>query len=270
MKRGVDPLLVAVTAIVLAIASSFAVQTRLSAQDATPVASPVISPVASPIAGSVPCTALFGIAEGQACLLTLNGTAALGALDLYIDGTLAVAGIPFASLGEYIPVSAGEHEFALVPSGQPPANAAIVRRGTLAEGTAYELSTFGAGSDLRVLILPVDTRPLAEGTSRLRLVHGSPDIPALDLAITGGVPLVRGVPPGQASPAIDVPTGVYELEVRVAGTEDVLLPLPGIALLPNTTYSVYVSGSPAQGSLGATLAPVFIAPDIAASATPVA
>lgn len=270
MTRRATAWVTIVFAAMLAVSSYVAIWSRLGAQDATPVASPVAAVVASPIAGSVPCTALFGIAEGQACLLALNGSPDLGGFDLYIDGSLVVPGVFFASLGEFISVAAGERQFEVVPSGLSLADAVLAGRGTLGEGVAYGLSTSGAGDNLRMMIQPIDTRPLADNTARLRLVHDATDAPAVDLAIVSGVPLVRGVASGQTSPSIDVPAGTYELEVRVASADDVLLPLPGTALLPSTTYNLYLTGSPADGTLGILLAPIFVTPEIAASATPVA
>jgi hypothetical protein len=92
----------------------------------------------------------------------------------------------------------------------------------------------------------------------VRLVHGSQDAPAIDLAITGGVPIVANVRPGEASVAVDIPSGTYALELRAAGATNVLLPLPGTVLAPNTSYTIFVLGSLQGGTLGAVLVPVLI------------
>jgi hypothetical protein len=238
---------------------------HLAAQNATPVA----TPVASPVAGGVPCTALFGIVAGNACVLTLNGSADTGPLDVYVDGVFLVAGESFGTLGDFVPVAAGEHFIQFVPSGAPPESAVLGVRVDLRDGVAYELAALGAGGNLRGVLLPVDTRPLRQEGARLRMVHGSPDAPALDLAITGGVPVVADLRPGAVSPAIDLPSGTYALEVREAGTQTVLLPLPGTVLNPNTTYTFFAIGTLAGGTFGVILVPVAIPPEAAASATPI-
>jgi len=118
--------------------------------------------------------------------------------------------------------------------------------------------------------LPVDTRPLAEDASRVRVMHSAPDAPAIDLALTAGESVIPDLENGDVSDSIGLPANTYDLEARIAGTTDLALPLPGTVFAPATVYTVYVTGLVAEGSLGATLVPVFIAPEIAAaSATPV-
>ena len=240
------------------------------AQEGTPVPAATVSIPASPVAGSVPCTALFGIAEGQACALMLHGAPDAGPIDIYVDGTLTISAAEFGVLGEFIPVASGERQIEFVPSGLGPDAAIATARASLSPGVAYEVFVSGAADSAAVQIIPIDTRPLPANTSRVRVVHGGIDTPAVDLAIVGGMPLVTGVVPGQSSPEIEAPSGIYEMELRAAGTTNVLLPLSGIELLPDTVYSFYVSGSPADNTLGVTLVPVYVTPDIAAAATPVA
>jgi hypothetical protein len=52
-----------------------------------------------------------------------------------------------------------------------------------------------------------------------------------------------------ASDYLDVPAGTYDLEVRLAGTTDVALELPGVELEGGTVYSVYAIGLAGDGSL---------------------
>jgi hypothetical protein len=240
------------------------------AQEGTPVVAAPVSIPASPVAGSVPCTALFGIAEGQACALMLHGAPDVGPIDIYVDGTPVVIGADFGILGEFLPIAGGERQIEFVPSGQAFDTAIASTRVTLEPRVAYEVFVSGTAEAATVQIIPIDTRPLPADTSRVRVVHGGIETPAVDLAIVGGMPLVTGVVPDQASPEIEAPAGIYEMELRAAGTTDVLLPLSGIELLPDTVYSFYVSGSPADNTLGVTLVPVYVTPDIAAASTPVA
>lgn len=242
----------------------------VAAQESTPVPAATVDVPASPVAGSVPCTALFGIAEGQACALMLHGAPDAGPIDIYVDGAVTVTAAEFGVLGEFIPVAGGERQLEFVPSGLGLDAAIASARAPLSPGVAYEVFISGTAASVAVQIIPIDTRPLPADTSRVRVVHGGIDTPAVDLAIVGGMPLVTGVVPGQTSAEIEAPSGVYEMELRAAGTTNVLLPLSGLELLPDTVYSFYVSGSPANNTLGVTLVPVYVTPDIAAAATPVA
>jgi hypothetical protein len=121
----------------------------------------------------------------------------------------------------------------------------------------------------RASALPLDTSPLPQGEARIRIVNGSADAPALDLAITGGAPLVNDLARGAVSNTRELPAGTYQLEVRRAGSNDVLLPLPGTVLSPDFSYTIYMIGSIAGGTFGATIVPVYVTPAVTAAATPV-
>lgn len=245
--------------------------TRLAlAQEATPLPQEA-APLASPVAGGVPCTELFGIAPGNACLLALHGSIDSGPLDVYVDGLLMIPGTTFGTLGDFIPVPAGNHLIQFVPSGAGIDATVLGLEANVAEGVAYEVSALGPASEISGMVLPVDTRPLAVDSTRIRMVHGSVDTGPVDLAIEGGVPLIVELPSGEASTAVEVPSGTYALEVRAAGTTDVLVPLPGTNLFPNTTYTFYLTGTDPETSLGITLVPVLIPPELAGApaATPV-
>lgn len=238
------------------------ITSRAAAQSATPVA--------SPIPGGVPCTNLFGIALGNACVLVLNGSPDAGPIDVYVDGQLVLQGASFGILGDFIPVTAGERQIQIVPSGDAVDDAVIDSVVDLQEGVAYEVAALGEIADIRLQALPVDTRPLPANTSRLRAVHAAPDAPAIDLALTVGESVLQDLENGEVSEYIALPAGTYDLEARIAGTTDLALPLPGTVLIPNTAYTLYLTGLVEEGSLGATLVPVLISPEIAgAVATPV-
>jgi hypothetical protein len=234
------------------------------------VGSQVATPAASPAPGGVPCTNLFGIALGNACVIVVHGSSDAGPVDVYVDGELILEGASFGVLGDFVPVAAGDRQIQIVPSGVAVNNAILESAVDLGEGIAYELAVLGVVDNVRLQLLPVDTRPLADDASRVRVVHAAPDAPAIDLTLTGGESVIQDLESGEISDYIDLPADTYELEARIAGTTDLALPLPGTVFAPATTYTVYVTGLVEEGSLGATLIPVFIAPEIAAaSATPV-
>ena len=64
-----------------------------------------------------------------------------------------------------------------------------------------------------------DSDPTPEpGTARVRVVHASPDAPAVDVYAAGvATPLISNLAYGQVSPYIDVAEGAYTLEIRAAG-----------------------------------------------------
>jgi hypothetical protein len=64
------------------------------------------------------------------------------------------------------------------------------------------------------LVLTDDTSAPADDTARVRLVHASPDAPAVDVTLAaGGDPLFDGVDYGESG-TVEVPAGDYTLQVR--------------------------------------------------------
>jgi hypothetical protein len=237
---------------------------------ARPAAAQISTPVATPGAASVPCTNLFGIALGNACVLVLQASPDAGAVDVSVDGALVLTGLTFGTLGEFIPVTAGERNLQIAANGATTDEPVIDDSVGLAEGIAYEVALVGPLADIEAHVLPVNTAPLPASTARLRLVHASPDAPDLDVAVTGGNLLLQSVGYGETSPYIQIPAGTYDLEARIAGTTDLALPLPGTVLASNYVYTIYLLGQVADGSLGAVIVPVLVSPDIAGvAATPV-
>src|SRR5688572_16442089 len=146
---------------------------------AQPAAGQVSTPSASPAAAGVPCTNLFGIALGNACVLVLHASPDAGPVDVYVDGELAITGATFGTLGDFIPVNAGDRQLQIVPSGAAIEDAVIDTRVNLAEGIAYEVAAVGSLADISIQVFPVNTTPLSEGTARVRLIHASPDAPPI-------------------------------------------------------------------------------------------
>jgi len=173
------------------------------------------------------------------------------AVDVRFNGAYLVQGAPFQAVTGYLPVPAGEARIQVSPAGatQPVVIDATV---TLSPNTAYTVAATGllGANDLRPIVL-VDDRSTSGSQARVRFVHVSPDAPAVDVAVTGG-PVVHGnVAFRQNSDYAGVPGGTYDLEVRVAGTSTVALPLPGVGLGNNTNYTVFAIGQLANGSLAA-------------------
>ena len=81
------------------------------------------------------------------------------------------------------------------------------------------------------------------GYARAMFVHASPDAPAVDIGVTGvAAPVFPNKSFKDFTPFTPLPAGTYNLEVRPAGSRDVVLPLPGIKLEAGKIYTVFAKG----------------------------
>ena len=78
--------------------------------------------------------------------------------------------------------------------------------------------------------------------AKVRFVHASPDAPAVDIAVKNGPVLFTNVAFKGVGEYLPVGAGTYDLEVRLAGTSTVVLPLNGIALQAGKIYTVFARG----------------------------
>jgi hypothetical protein len=95
----------------------------------------------------------------------------------------------------------------------------------------------------------VNLSKLDEDQARVRVVHTSPDAPAVDIAVKGGDVLIPNLAFPNASDYLEVPAGSYDLEVRAAGTTTVALELPGVKLDPTMVYDVFAIGQLGNNTL---------------------
>ena len=65
--------------------------------------------------------------------------------------------------------------------------------------------------------------------------------------------LIKNTQFKEASRYIKVPEGRYELEVRLTGTDTVVLDLPGIELMNGKIYTAIATGLVSESSLNAVL-----------------
>ena len=201
-----------------------------SAQEATPAA-------ATPTAG-------------VASVRVVHASPDAPAVDVYVDGAKAVEELPFGTATEYVALPAGPHDLAVVPTGGDLDDAVIeVEGAALDDGKAYEIAAVGLLDEIAAEVYEIDLAPVAPGQSRLRVVHASPDAPDVDVAVADGPVLVEEASFPDASPYTAVDAGVYDLEVRPTGEEEVALALPNTAIPAGAVVDVFAVGQVANGSL---------------------
>ncbi|MDP9364413.1 MAG: alpha/beta fold hydrolase [Chloroflexota bacterium] len=205
------------------------------AQDATPRAG--ASPAASPAAGTALVTVVHASPDAPA-------------VDVFVDGERAITNLAFGAATEAVPLPAGSYDLAVAPAGAAIDDAVIEVDGAeLAAGAAYEIAAVGTLDEIAAEVYEVDASPLPAGQARVRVVHASPDAPAIDLAVTDGEVLVGDLSFPDASDYLEVPAGTYDLEVRPAGDDEVVLALPNTALPPGAAVDVFAVGQLEDGSL---------------------
>lgn len=190
-------------------------------------------------------------AVGDAELKVLHGSPDAPPVDVLVNDEVAIAGLSFGTFSGTASLPAGDYNVKVVPAGlsEPVVIDADV---SLEPGESYTV----VAADLLANIFPIvleNEQQTLPSLANVRFVHASPNAPAVDLALADGPVLFPFAEFGDATSSIPLPAGTFDLEVRLAGTDTVVLPLPGITLAPNTNYTAYalglVGGDPALQAL---------------------
>jgi len=169
-------------------------------------------------------------------------------VDVYVDGSAVLEDVPFGTTSRYLEVAAGDHDVEITAAGD--ADTSVFDDTITVEAdTAYTVAAAGELSDgadeaFAPQILVDDTSSPAGDTARLRLVHLSPDAPAVDVTAAGGdTVLFDGVAYGEFE-SVEVPANDYTVEVR-GDTEtddgDVVADFD-VSLNGGTGYTAFAAG----------------------------
>ena len=124
----------------------------------------------------------------QAQLRAVHASADTPAVDVYVNGSRALQNVTFGAASAFGAVPAGNTRVQVTLAGQAASTAPIDVTAPLAAGRDYTAIAIGSGSTgatrlQAVLVDDAGTAPAA-GQVKLRVVHGAPAVPAVDIFVT--------------------------------------------------------------------------------------
>lgn len=146
-------------------------------------------------------------------------------VDVYANGAKVLT-FDFFTVSDYLTVPAGTYLLQVVPAGGNPAtDAAISAEVTLAAGEDYSAIAHGTldpsdHAPLGLLLYGDFNQLPAAGTGHVRVLHFSPNAPAVDI-IVNGTRVIRDLTFLNSSPYLPLPVGTYTVGVAPAGGEPI-------------------------------------------------
>ncbi len=173
-------------------------------------------------------------------------------VDVWVDGNKALTDVAFSKYSDYVALPAGAHNFKVVATGTT-GPAVIDVTPTLDAGKYYTVIAANKLASIQPLLLVDDLATPAAGKFHLRVVHASPDAPAVDVAVAGGPVLVSNLAFPKNTDFTPVDAGTYTIEVRPAGTTTAVLTLKDVKFDAGKLYTVIatglVNGTPALSAI---------------------
>ena len=205
---------------------------------------PLVTPVAAP------CSQTLGVGQPtDSCLRVIHAAPDTGPVDVYIGQAPIAQGLEFGSASTFTAAPNGEQQLRIVPAGAPVDQAVIDMTQGLTAGSAAQIVVSGLADDLQATISGVDLRALPQNQARVRVVHTSPDLDAIDVAVAGGPTPFEGIGYRSQSGYVVFDAGTYGFQLRENGNNTLLLEALDVPIEPGMVYDIVAIGQSENGTL---------------------
>lgn len=180
--------------------------------------------------------------DGTAQIRVMHASPDAPAVDVFVDGNLVLAEVPFFALSGALEAPAGTYRIQVAPAGAGPESSVIDAPVTVEAGKAYTIAAVNSLDNIEPLVLEDNTGIPTDGQARVRILHASPDAPAVDIKLAGTDTVVLADAPFKAAAYLDVPAGSYTFDVSPAGSTDVVFTTPPLRFEAGWTYTLAATG----------------------------
>ena len=186
----------------------------------------------------------------QATVRIMNGVPGLQTQDFdftstdphYNNPLLTFADMPFNEMSTYEALSLPSQGTYVTHRHSPDGVWSDLGTFTILNGQVHTFVLIGTTAAQQLMMLDDDNSAPSAGQARLRAVHVSPDAPNIDLYEVGDGVIASDLAYQESSSYLALPAGSPHLQLRLAGSESVLLDLPATTLEAARTYTLFVVG----------------------------
>ena len=183
-------------------------------------------------------------------------------VDVLVNGAKAASNVPYETASDFLTIPAGPATIQINPTGS--ATSVINVNPTLVESQQYTAIAVGyaapsapAAQAITSVLVDDSGNTPAAGNVKLRVVHGAPAAPAVDVYVTAPGEALPASPtisalsyknyaPAAGVKALEVAGGNYEIRVTVAGTSTLVFDSGSVSLPANA--DLLVIAVPASGA----------------------
>lgn len=190
--------------------------------------------------------------DETAMVMVVHASPDAPGVDLLVDNAkVNTSPLTFPNNTGYLDVQAGKRNVKVNAAGT--STTVIDANLDLERNESYSVFAINTLSEIEPLVLEDDLDAPAAGKAHVRFVHLSPDAPAVDIAVANGPVLFSNRAFKSATEFTPVDAATYDLEVRLAGTNTVVLTVPDVQLSNGRIYTIFARGlvsPPADNSNG--------------------
>ena len=162
-------------------------------------------------------------------------------VDVYANDEIVVDNLAFGDYTDYLPIPEGTYEITLYVAGTKD-SPVLTDTLTVSANSVLTVAAVGNLSDIEYLAITDADEDETPGRSMVRFLHLSPNAPAVDITLPDGKVIFSDTAFLEITPYADVMPMEYTLQVRVAGTDNVVLTVPNVPLEEDKFYTIYAIG----------------------------
>lgn len=181
-------------------------------------------------------------------------------VDVYLNGERIFRNLRYGRLPGYLTVRPGESRMQVVRANRSLTRGPVYidQRVSFEQGKSYTVAAAGTLAEIKPFVYTDDWDAPGKGQTKLRLIHLSPNAPAVDVIATPAgasesAKVFEDIAFGDASKYAVVNSGEWDFDVNAAGTLTPALELNGVTLNEGEVVTVFaiglVNGRPALSAL---------------------
>ena len=183
----------------------------------------------------------YGRAAKSPFIRLLHAVPNAPAVDVYANEMLIARNLSYKDFTEYFAVPASNYHIRVFPTGQK-TNSLLTANISVPAGSIFTAAAAGEAQNLSVVNISDRLMPLPPGKAYIKFVHLSPNAGSVDVTRPNGAKLFSGAEFKDITNYTAVDPGVYTLQARTAGTDQVKLNVPNVNIRPDRFYTAYAVG----------------------------
>jgi hypothetical protein len=168
-------------------------------------------------------------------------------VDVFVNKEMVANRLPFQRISNYISLRPGTYTVDIF-SSKDPDKKLLSTNIIIKSGNFYTLAAFKKGESTELFTIH-NLPDVTFGEAKMRFLHLSPELPALDFAVKDRDVVFQNVPFQQVTDYLGLTPMTVDLELRIAGSKQVILPLPKLKFKANEASTIVLLSSEKEPSI---------------------
>ncbi|WML53791.1 DUF4397 domain-containing protein [Neobacillus sp. PS3-12] len=168
-------------------------------------------------------------------------------VDVFINKELVVDWLPFQSVSNYVSLLPGTYTIDILSSTDRK-NKLLSTNIIIQNDQIYTLVLVGKGEETELYMVH-NFPKVPFGEAKMRFLHLAPELPTIDFAVKDRDVVFENIAFQQVTDYLGLTPMTVDLELRTAGSKQVILPMPKLKFKANEACTIVLVGSKKEFSI---------------------